>query len=97
MVRADRSRGGGAADGNIARIRPRQHADGEAAAALRALIEDIVLTPEGGEVRIDVRGDLAGILTIALNKKPSAGVDGGREQAKLVAGAATLPTRCQEA
>ena len=57
----------------------------EAAAALRALIKDIVLTPEGGEVRIDVRGDLAGILKIALGKQRPR-VDVGSEQAKLVAG-----------
>jgi hypothetical protein len=32
---------------------------------MRTLIKDIVLTSKGGQLKIDVRGDLAGILTIA--------------------------------
>ncbi|HUZ33494.1 MAG TPA: hypothetical protein VMV19_15525 [Xanthobacteraceae bacterium] len=43
----------------------------QASAVLRSLIESIVLTPEDGELKIDVRGDLAGILTIALKRKPT--------------------------
>jgi hypothetical protein len=31
---------------------------------LRALIEQIILTPDNGVLQIDVRGDLAGILNI---------------------------------
>ena len=41
---------------------------------LRSLIDRIVLTPEDGELKIDVVGDLAGILTIATK----AGGSGGR-------------------
>jgi hypothetical protein len=45
--------------------------------------------PEDGELRIDLKGDLAAILNIANNKKPP-GVDSGGHhevQVKLVAGA----------
>jgi len=37
--------------------------------ALRALVEKIILTPEKGVLQIDVRGDLAGILNISLERK----------------------------
>ncbi len=40
---------------------------------LRSLIDRIVLTPEDGELKIDVVGDLAGILTIATKAGGSAG------------------------
>jgi site-specific DNA recombinase len=39
---------------------------------LRSLVEEIILTPEGGELKIDVRGDLAGILAISLKMKTPA-------------------------
>lgn len=44
---------------------------------LRSLIDSIVVTPDGYGVQIDVKGDLAGILTIATRKggRPSQGVD----------------------
>ena len=41
-----------------------------AADAIRTLIEAIVLTPEEGQLMIDVRGDLAGILAISTKQKP---------------------------
>lgn len=65
-----------------------------AAEVIRSLLTEIVLTPEDGTLQIDVRGDLAGILTIALGRK--AGTQNGRpgeraadlvEQVKMVAGA----------
>jgi site-specific DNA recombinase len=37
--------------------------------ALRALIDQIILTPENGVLQIDVRGNLAGILNISLERK----------------------------
>jgi hypothetical protein len=37
---------------------------------LRSLVKEIILTPQAGELRIDVRGDLAGILAISLKTKP---------------------------
>jgi site-specific DNA recombinase len=51
---------------------------------LRSLVEEIILTPEGGELKIDVRGDLAGILAISLKMKTPAtwtGVSQGRDVA----------------
>ena len=40
--------------------------------ALRALIDQIILTPDNGALQIDVRGDLAGILNISLERKKPA-------------------------
>jgi len=48
----------------------------------------IVLTPANGELKIDLEGDIAYILTLASErKKPAALGDGLIEQVKLVAGA----------
>jgi len=66
-----------------------------AAKAIRSLIEKIVLTPEGEELAIEVCGDLAGILTIAMaNKNPASKAGskrsrgcGDNSQFVLVAGA----------
>lgn len=41
----------------------------DAAEVIRLLIEDIVLTPVDSKVEIDVRGDLAGILTLSVQRK----------------------------
>jgi hypothetical protein len=38
----------------------------------RSLVKAIILTPEAGELKIDVRGDLAGILAISLKTKTPA-------------------------
>ena len=50
----------------------------EAADILRTLVEDIVLTPVDGKMEIDVRGDLAGILTLTVQtpKAPRGGFGG---------------------
>jgi site-specific DNA recombinase len=45
----------------------------EAAERLRSLVSKIVLTPEEGQLAVDVHGDLAGILAIAQAKVPSVG------------------------
>ena len=63
----------------------------QAAEVIRSLVSEIVLTPEDGALQIDVRGDLAGILTIAAsgNQKspPLAGTgSGGGSQVMMVAG-----------
>ena len=58
----------------------------EAADIIRTLVEDIVLTPVEGKVEIDVRGDLAGILTLSVQTKNPAG-GAGSSQVKMVAGA----------
>ncbi|KAB2759883.1 recombinase family protein [Brucella anthropi] len=61
-----------------------------AADVIRTLVQDIVLTPVDGKVEIDVRGDLAGILTISTqSKNPAAGATG--LQVKMVAGAGFEP------
>ena len=51
----------------------------QAAEVIRSLVSEIVLTPEGGALQIDVRGDLAGILTIAAagNQKSPRSVEAG--------------------
>ena len=74
-----------------------------AAETLRTLIDEIILTPEDGQLTVDVRGDLAGILEISLKrKKPAkkagfAGVadvsQGLRQsQVEMVAGVGFEPT-----
>ena len=56
--------------------------------ALRSLVQEIVLTPDpaSGELQIEVRGDLAGILAISLERKKPAG-KAGDVQFEMVAGA----------
>lgn len=48
----------------------------EAAEVIRSLVDEIILLPEDGELKIDVRGDLAGILSIAVKRKKPAGKAG---------------------
>ena len=62
----------------------------EAADVLRSLVEDIILTPVDGKVEIDVRGDLAGILTLSVQRKNPA-ADAAGSQVKMVAGAGFEP------
>ena len=62
--------------------------------AIRALVEAIVLVPEDGRLRIEVRGDLAAILALGqnANTRPVGRVDEALlEQVKLVAGAGFEP------
>lgn len=74
----------------------------EAAEILRTLIDAIVLTPEDSELSIYLKGDLAGILTLAQNKtKPLAKVAKGpdhlAQQVSLVAGTQhSLCTFCHQ-
>ena len=39
---------------------------------IRSLIDEIVLTPLNGELRIDLKGDLAGILALSAGSKRGA-------------------------
>ncbi|MBK8174861.1 MAG: hypothetical protein IPK66_06200 [Rhodospirillales bacterium] len=63
-------------------------AKAEALALLRSLIERVTLVPERGQLAIELRGDLAAMLTFAANKRRSPGErpDLGA-QVSLVAGA----------
>jgi site-specific DNA recombinase len=58
----------------------------EAVDIIRSLVKEIILTPEKGELQIDVRGDLAGILAISLKTKIPA-TRAGLSQVEVVAGA----------
>jgi len=52
---------------------------------LRSLVSEIILTPEAAELKIDVRGDLAGILAVSLKTKTPARRT-GVSQVEMVAG-----------
>ena len=52
----------------------------EAANVIRSLVEDIILTPVEGKVEIDVRGDLAGIVTLSVERKNPAAVKAAGSQ-----------------
>ena len=65
-----------------------QSTKAEAFEIIRSLVDEIVLTPENGKLRIDLRGDLAAILSLTENnKKPATDIRGELEQFKVVAGA----------
>ena len=59
----------------------------EAAEALRALIDEVRLMRERGELAIELRGDLAGILALSADRKKPITADRDGLQATLVAGA----------
>ncbi|QUD90691.1 recombinase zinc beta ribbon domain-containing protein [Phenylobacterium montanum] len=61
----------------------------EATEALRALIQEIILTPEGDQLTIDVRGDLAGILAISTKQKPFGRGPKGSAKSQVEMGAGT--------
>ena len=56
---------------------------------IRSLVREITLTPEDNELKIDVRGDLAGILAISLKSKRPAG-GAGQSQFEVVAGTGSV-------
>ncbi|GAN82143.1 resolvase [Acidocella aminolytica 101 = DSM 11237] len=65
----------------------------DAFSIIRGLIEEVRLVPENGELRVEIRGALAGILALgAANAKTARGSADGSiyvlvSQTKLVAGA----------
>jgi site-specific DNA recombinase len=65
----------------------------EAFSIIRTLIDEVRLAPENGELRVEIRGALAGILALSApnNKTARVGTDGSvsvlLSQIKLVAGA----------
>ena len=67
---------------------------GPARELVRGLVEAIVLIPEGGRLRVEVRGELAAILRLsgARNAKaPAGGPELLVEQVKMVAGTGFEP------
>jgi site-specific DNA recombinase len=60
----------------------------EALEVIRSLIDEIRLVPDDGELRVELKGELSGILALAAdNKKPGGvGAAGLAEQIKMVAG-----------
>jgi hypothetical protein len=59
----------------------------EATEALRGLIDAITLTPEQGELRIELKGNLAAMLSAATNAKRSPETGDLSLQVEMVAGA----------
>jgi hypothetical protein len=59
----------------------------EASETLRGLIDSIVLSPEGGQLRIELRGNLAAMLTAAPQKRRSPDTGDLLMPVQLVAGA----------
>lgn len=63
----------------------------EAFELVRSLIDAVILVPENGKLRMDIKGDLVGILDLcadAEKKKPGTVSSAGlSEQLKVVAGA----------
>ena len=58
----------------------------EAFELIGSLVEEIVLVPEDGALKIELRGDLAGILTLCTQSKNPSGLSPeGLEQVKMVA------------
>ena len=55
--------------------------------AIRALVEAIVLEPDGDKLKITLKGDLAGMLSAARDSKRSPDTGDLLVQIKLVAGA----------
>jgi site-specific DNA recombinase len=70
-----------------------QHEDSrlEASETLRGLIDSIVLTPENGQLRIELRGNLAAMLTVAQQTKRSPVTGDLSMPVQLVAGAGFEP------
>jgi site-specific DNA recombinase len=66
----------------------------EAFALIRSLIEEIRLVPEDGKLRVELRGELAGILALAAHSKKPDGLTaaGLAAQIKMVAGVGFEPT-----
>ena len=59
---------------------------------IRSLIERVRLTPVDGQLEIELKGDLAGILAISDAAQTTSERDGKALQIKVVAGAGFEPT-----
>ena len=63
----------------------------EATEALRGLVDAIILTPADGELRIELKGNLAAMLSAATNAKRSPETGDLSLQVEMVAGAGFEP------
>ena len=63
----------------------------EALELIRSLVDKIVLVPEGDELRIQIHGQLAGILALCQQSKTPGHSRASAEQIKVVAGAGFEP------
>jgi site-specific DNA recombinase len=63
----------------------------EAFELIRSLLDKIVLVPEGEELRLEIHGDLAGILELCRQSKTPGRSRASAEQIKVVAGAGFEP------
>lgn len=67
----------------------------EARELVRGLVDVVTLVPEGGKLRIEVRGELAAILRMARGAEPAKSAGGDADalavQIKLVAGTRNRP------
>jgi len=62
----------------------------EATEALRGLVDAIILTPTDGELRIELKGNLAAMLSAATNAKRSPETGDLSLQVEMVAGARNM-------
>ena len=69
----------------------RQQTRAEATEALRGLVDAIILTPADGELRIELKGNLAAMLSAATNAKRSPDTGDLSLQVEMVAGAGFEP------
>lgn len=72
---------------SLASALQREHTRLEASEMLRGLIDSIVLTPEKGQLRIELRGNLAAMLAAAQKTKRSPETGDLLVPVQLVAGA----------
>jgi hypothetical protein len=63
----------------------------EATEALRGVVDAIILTPADGELRIELKGNLAAMLSAATNAKRSPETGDLSLQVEMVAGAGFEP------
>ena len=77
--------------GSLCRALESQESRTEAADAIRPLIDTILLEPDGDQLKITLKGDLAGMLSAARDSKRSPDTGDLLLQIKLVAGAGFEP------
>ena len=75
----------------LAQALERQETRVEATEALRGLVDAIILTPADGELRIELKGNLAAMLSAATNAKRSPETGDLSLQVEMVAGAGFEP------